>query len=107
MRGEGGWNLRFIRPFNDLEMEETQRLISLISSKKIAQRERDKICWIVDKKGQYIVKAKYRQLEGGTCGRLPVGLIWNSCIPHKVSVFTWEVWWGKVLTMNQLKKRGF
>ena len=25
----------------------------------------------------------------------------------KVSVFTWEVWWGKVLTMNQLKKRGF
>ena len=40
LRGEGGWNLRFIIPFNDWEMEETQRLISLISSKKIAQRER-------------------------------------------------------------------
>ena len=23
-RGEGGWNLRFIRPFNDWEMEEIQ-----------------------------------------------------------------------------------
>ena len=33
-RDEGGWNLRFIRPFNDWEMEEIQRLISLISSKK-------------------------------------------------------------------------
>ena len=104
---EGGWNLRFIRPFNDWEMEETQRLISLISSKKIAQRERDKICWIVDKKGQYTVKANYRQLEGGTYGTLLVGLIWNSCIPPKGSVFMWEVWWGKVLTMDQLKKRRF
>ena len=24
-----------------------------------------------------------------------------------MSVFTWEVWWGKMLTMDQLKKRGF
>ena len=36
MRGEGGWNLRFIRPFNDWEMEEIRRLISPISSKKIS-----------------------------------------------------------------------
>ena len=91
LRGGGGWNLRFIKPFNDWEMEETQRLISLISSSKIAQRERDKIRWIVDKKGQYAVKANYRHLEGGTYGTLPVGLIWNSFIPPKVSVFTWEV----------------
>ena len=34
-RGEGGWNLRFIKPFNDWEMEEIQRLINLISSKNI------------------------------------------------------------------------
>ena len=33
-RGEGGWNLRFIRPFNNWEMEEIQRLISLVSNKK-------------------------------------------------------------------------
>ena len=33
--GGGGWNLRFIKPFNDWEMEETQRLISSISSRKV------------------------------------------------------------------------
>ena len=33
--GEGGWNPRFVRPFNDWEMEENQRLISLISSRKV------------------------------------------------------------------------
>ena len=39
---------------------------------------------------------------------LEADLIWNICLPPpKVSVFTWEVWWGKVLIMNQLKNRGF
>ena len=31
----GGWNKRFIRLFNDWELEEIQRLISLISSRDI------------------------------------------------------------------------
>ena len=36
----------------------------------------------------------------------PKKLIWNICIPTKVSFFAWEAWWGKVLTVEQLKKRG-
>ena len=28
-------------------------------------------------------------------------------MPSKVSFYAWEAWWGKVLTMQQLKKRGF
>ena len=51
MRGEGGWNLRFIRPFNDWELEGTQRYISLINSKKTTRSERGKIFWMVDKNG--------------------------------------------------------
>ena len=50
-RGEGGRNLRFIKPFNDWEMDETQRLINLISSRKISQGEKDTIFWLADKKG--------------------------------------------------------
>ena len=48
---EGGWDLRFFRPFNDLELEEAQRFISLISIKRIVQREMDKIFWKMDKRG--------------------------------------------------------
>ena len=78
---EGGWNVRFFRPFNDWEMEEAQRFINLISSRKIVQRERDKIFWKVDKRGQYSIRACYRQLEGGVLNsRFPIGLIWNSCV---------------------------
>ena len=87
-RGKGGWNLRFIKPFNDWEMEEIQRLISLISSKNISHRERGKIFWLVDKKGKYTVKANYRHLEGDTFEAISARLIWNNCIPPKASVFT-------------------
>ena len=42
--GDGrGWNLRFIKSFNDWELEETQRSISLISSRNISQGEKEKI----------------------------------------------------------------
>ena len=87
-RGEGGWNLRVIRSFNDWEMEETQNFISLINSSRVNQREREKILWTVDKKGEYSVKACYRLLEGGIASPLLEGIIWNNCIPPKVSVFT-------------------
>ena len=70
-RGKGGWNLRFIRPFNDQEMEEIQRLINPISSKNISQSERYKIFWLVDKKGEYTVKANYRHFEGDTSEAIP------------------------------------
>ena len=100
--------MRFIRSFNDWELEETQRFISMINSRRTTRRERDKKFWMMDKYEQYIVKACYRQLEGECSNIISEGLVWNSCIPPKVSVFLWEVWWGKVLTLNQLKKkRGF
>ena len=37
----------------------------------------------------------------------PVKALWNPYVPTKASVFAWKAGWGKVLTMEQLKKRGF
>ena len=86
---------------------EAQRLISSISGSSVRLRVGDKILWDADKKGQYTVKANYMHMENARVDNYPVGLIWNSRVPPKVSVFTWEVWWGKVLTGDQLKRRGF
>ena len=38
---------------------------------------------------------------------MPVKMLWNPCVPTKVCLFAWKVWWGKVLTSDQLNKRGF
>ena len=69
-------------------MKETSRLISLISSRKVFLGEKDRIFWLVDKKGQYTVKANCRHLIGDDVYVLPADLIWNNCVPPKVSVFT-------------------
>ena len=68
-------------------MEETQRLISLISSRKVFQGEKDRIFWLVDKKGWYTVKANYRHFTNDDLHVLLADLIWNSCVLPKVSVF--------------------
>ena len=59
------------------------------------------------KGGSFTVKSSYNLLEGGSHQLVPSKLLWNPCVPTKISFFAWEVWWGKILTMNQLKKRGF
>ena len=37
---------------------------------------------------------------------MPFRMMLNPIVPTKVGFFAWEVWWGKVLTMNKLKKGG-
>ena len=34
-------------------------------------------------------------------------IMWKPYVPSKVSFFAWKAWWGKVLPMKQLKKRGY
>ena len=36
----------------------------------------------------------------------PALSIWNPLAPLKVGFFSWEVSWGKVLTLDQIKKMG-
>lgn len=46
-------------------------------------------------------------LEGRSSRSIPLKLIWKSCVPPKVCFFVWETWWGRILTMEPLKKWGF
>ena len=64
----------------------------------------DKLWWKETKSGSYSIKSCFDLLEGRRQHRVPFIMLWNSIVPTKVGFFTWEVWWGKVLTMNQLKK---
>ena len=55
----------------------------------------------------FLVKSSYDLFDGGRQHLVPVKMIWNPIAPTKVGFFVWEVWWGKILTMDQLKKRAF
>ena len=52
------------------------------------------------------MKQCFLLLTTGQESFFPFRFVWNSWVPTKVSFFTWEASWGKVLTLDQLKKRG-
>ena len=62
--------------------------------------------WTASKNGLFTVKSNYNLLVRENERHFPRNLVWNSCIPTKVSFFAWEAWWGKILTLDQFKKRG-
>ena len=103
----GGWNLRFGRGFNDWELDTVQDFIAIVQNKKIAPTVEDRLVWKRSTDGTYSVKSCFDLLEGESCSLAPSKLFWNSNVLSKVGFFAWEVWWDKVLTMNQLKRRGF
>ena len=101
-----GWNCIFKRHFNDRELMEAQIFICIVSTKSLSPLSDDRLGWNGAKDGMFSVKSSYDLLEGGRQQLVPVKMIWNPLVPTKVGFFVWEVWWGKILTMDQLKKRG-
>ena len=52
----------------------------------------------------FSVKSFYDNLENTREGQFPRKMVWNPCVPMKVSFLVWQIWWEKVLRMDQLKK---
>ena len=48
----------------------------------------------------------YKGIDVSPAFDFPHRLIWNPVVPQKIGVFAWEAAWGKVLTLDQLKRRG-
>ena len=48
----------------------------------------------------------YKGINVSPAFDFPHRLIWNPVVPQKIGVFAWEAAWGKVLTLDQLKRRG-
>ena len=102
-----GWNFRFRRHFHDWELEEVQGFLAMVNLQNINPNITDSFWWNKAKNGGFSVITCFELLEGGSQQSVPVKMLWNPTVPTKVGFFAWEVWWGKILTMYQLKKRGF
>ena len=75
----------------------------------------DKVRWKLEPKGCFSVKSFYLKLLSlkystreimGDQG-FPCKVIWRTLAPVKVSFFVWEASHGKILTIDNLQKRGF
>ena len=104
--GVGGWNPIFLRSFNDWEMEEVDRLLQVLYSKQIRPLMEDKILFKDSKNDAFSVKSMYKVLDCSLQVDFPFRSIWNPVVPPIMGFFAWEASWGKVLTLDQLKRRG-
>lgn len=55
---------------------------------------------------KFSIKNFYSFLVWGRVKSFLIILVWNSWIPIKKGFFSWEATWGRILTINKLKKRG-
>ncbi|RVX12073.1 Protein detoxification 45, chloroplastic [Vitis vinifera] len=104
---EGGWTPRFLRPFNDWEMEEVERFLSTIQGKRLNADVEDRMVWKETKNEIFTVMSLYNSLDHSSAVLFPWKIIWCPYVPTKVGCFAWEASWGKLLTQDQLKRRGW
>ena len=65
----------------------------------------DQLRWSCTVSGLFEVRSYYRLLNSHGKTNFPWESIWQSRVPHKVSVFTWLVAQGKILTIDNLHCR--
>ena len=103
----GGWNPNFSRSLNDWEIRTVECFLSRIQDKVVVEEREDEVFWEVTKSGSFFVKSLYYIIEEVRVDLFPTSIVWNAWVPPKVSFFAWEATWGKVLTLDQLQRRGW
>ncbi|RVW45036.1 putative ribonuclease H protein [Vitis vinifera] len=104
--GQGGWNLRFLRDFNDWELEMIGNLLHVLRDYKPSMEE-DSVRWKGGRNGKFRVKEAYRLMTRPNDIGFPSRCIWVDSVPTKVAFYAWEATWGRVLTLDRLQKRGW
>ncbi|RVW52060.1 hypothetical protein CK203_079593 [Vitis vinifera] len=102
--GQGGWNLRFFRSFNDWELALVDELLQILRSQRITLEE-DLALWKGGKNGKFDIKDAYGLLTSHNTSLFPKKGIWVENVPSKLAFFAWEATWGRVLTIDRLQKR--
>ena len=78
-----------------------------IQGKKITTNMEDREPWKETKDENFSVQSFYSALKPRSAVSFPQSIIWSPCVPTKVGFFGSEASWGKVLTLDRLKRRGW
>jgi hypothetical protein len=105
VNGVTQWNVLFIRSVHDWELEEVSRFFELLYSHQIRHGGEDKICWTPLKKKNFEVKSYYKVRINLAPVDGPWRSIWKSKAPSRVIFFVWTAALGKILTMDNLRKK--
>jgi hypothetical protein len=104
LSGSQQWNITFMRSLNDWEVEDLAPFYSLLYSSTLNGGV-DKIWWVPNRKGKFEVKSFYNILISNVSVPFPWKSIWRTKAPPRVAFFVWSAALGKILTMDNLRKK--
>ena len=87
-------------------MDEALSLLLVIQGKRILQSQEDLMFLKESSARNFLVKSLYKVLDSSRDVAFPHRFIWNYWVPSKVGFFAWEAAWGRILTLDLLKRRG-
>ncbi|RVW99516.1 putative ribonuclease H protein [Vitis vinifera] len=102
-----GWTPLFSRAFNDWEIEMVERFMLKIQAFRVQREDKDRVVWTASKGGVFSAKSLYSILEPGDSHLFPCNSIWKVNVPPKVALFACEASWCKMLTLEQVQRRGY
>ena len=100
------WNIQFTRLLHDWEVEVLASFYRCLYACKMRGVRDDKLRWLPSCKGIFEVKSFYRVLSPPRPSSFPWKSIWRSKAPPRVAFFAWTAARGKILTLDNFRKRG-
>jgi hypothetical protein len=100
------WNIVFTRLIHDWEVDILASFYNCLYSYKFRGVGEDKLWWIPSSKGAFEVRSYYRVLSSHGPISFPWKGIWRTKAPPRVAFFAWTAARGKILTIDNLCRRG-
>jgi hypothetical protein len=100
------WDVLFTRSVQDWELESVSSFMDLLYSIPVLGNGEDKLSWGQPDSKAFTVKQYYRFLSSPANRSFPWKSVWKSKVPPRVAFFSWTATLGKILTIDNLRKRG-
>ena len=99
------WDVRFIRDFNDWEMDEGLHFLRILEANTPPMEAGDQMRWKLKPNGVFDIQSDYNKLRDSLSTVFPWKVIWRVKAPRRVSFFVWCVAWNKILMGDNLRWR--
>lgn len=103
--GSYQWDVRFFRAVHDWEVDVMASFFSLLYSSRVVHDGGDRLWWSLSHKGSFDVSSFYKGLSCKDAIFFPWKSIWRTKAPLKVAFFAWTAVLGKILTLDNLRKK--
>ena len=100
------WGVNFTRLVQDWEFESVSSFLELLYLVNIKRYEKVKMCWRPSPNKGFQVKSYYNELSFVGVGCFAWKSIWKTKVPPRVAFFSWTTALGKILTADNLRRRG-